>query len=167
MGRAIAAAVLMAVLLACGGGGDDASGGAGGDGCDRPQRQQAQFPASHVLPGQPEPTYLSDPPTSGPHAPVAEAAPLYDTPLARPTQVGLLEIGRVLVQYRADLPPEDVARVRALAGGDVVVAPAAELDRPVVASAWLYLLRCDGVDEEGLQRFAAERAGAGPGGHGS
>ena len=119
-----------------------------------------------MLPGQPEPSYLSDPPTSGPHAPLAQVAPVYDAPLPRPTQVGILEAGKVLVQYRDDLAGGDVERLRALGGGDLVVAPGAELDRGVVASAWLYLLRCDGVDEEALREFVAERAGAGPGGHG-
>jgi hypothetical protein len=167
MGRAIVAtAVLVTALLACGGDDDGASSAAASSRCDEPQLQPAQFPAGHVLPGQPEPRYLSEPPTSGPHAPVAEVAPVYDAPVARPTQVGILETGRVLIQYQGGLPADQIDRLRSLAGGHIVVAPASELDRPVVASAWLRLLRCDAVDEEALRDFVGDRAGKGPDGHG-
>ena len=161
MGRAITrplAALLVLGLSGC-------SGDGGSSACGRPQRQQAQFPAGHILPDQPEPTYLSDPPTSGPHAPLAKVEPVYSDALPRPTQVGILETGAVLLQYQPGLPPDQRDRLLAFGGDGTVVAPNPSLDRAVVASAWLYLMRCSTVDDEALRDFVAEHRGRGPGGH--
>jgi hypothetical protein len=133
--------------------------------CGKATHEQAQFPANHVLPGQPEPAYLTNPPTSGPHAPLATVDPVYDAPLPRPTQVGVLETGKVLIQYRPDVPADQVEQLRGLAGGDIVVAPNPELDHPVVTTAWLYTQRCHRVDTGALKSFAKARADHGPGGH--
>jgi hypothetical protein len=133
--------------------------------CDRPERERAQLPATHVLPGQPEPTYLTEPPTSGPHAPLTSVPPVFDEPLRRPTQVGILERGIVLVQYRPDLPDGDRRQLLDLGGTQVAVAPNPDLSRPIVASAWLYLLRCDALDTAAIRAFVAERTGTAPGGH--
>ena len=47
-----------------------------------------------------EPQYTTDPPTSGPHTPGALPGGVLTQPLARPSQVGALEAGLVLIQYR-------------------------------------------------------------------
>ena len=163
--RAVAPVLVAGVVLV----GMTAVGACSGDvsagPCDRPERQRAQLPAIHVLPGQPEPSYLSDPPTSGPHAPLTSVPPVFDTPVPRPTQVGILERGMVLVQYRPDLPLDEQQRLVGLAAGPVTVAPNPQLDRPVVASAWLYLLRCDAVDTAALADFVTNRTADAPGGH--
>ena len=80
-------------------------------------------------------------------------------------QVGILEAGHVLVQYRG-LDDAALAEVRALAGKEVVVAPDPDL-RPgqVVATAWVYKRTCTGVDQTGLGQFITERHGHGPGYH--
>ena len=158
---ATVAPVLLVGLLGLGACSDDQAAGP----CDRPERQRAQLPAIHVLPGQPEPSYLSDPPTSGPHAPLTSVPPVFDTPVPKPTQVGILERGMVLVQYRPDLAPAERQRLLDLSGGPVTVAPNPQLDRPVVASAWLYLLRCDAVDTGALADFIATRTSEAPAGH--
>ncbi|MEO7557396.1 MAG: DUF3105 domain-containing protein [Acidimicrobiales bacterium] len=115
----------------------------------------------HVLPGAPEPTYLTDPPTSGPHAPGAAPTGAVDAPLTRPVQVGLLEAGGVLVQYR---DAADLDWLRPLATGSVVVAPNPDLADRVVATAWLYKQSCSGQDADALGRFAVDHAGHGPDG---
>ena len=139
---------------------DEASGP-----CEQPEHQRAQLPASHVLPGQPEPSYLSDPPTSGPHAPITSVPPVFAEPVPKPTQVGILERGMVLVQYRPDLPAPERQQLLDLAGGMVAVAPNPQLGQPVVASAWLYLLRCDALDTKALGDFIDGRTSEAPGGH--
>ncbi len=118
----------------------------------------------HVLPGAPEPEYLTDPPTSGVHQPSPELGPVLDEPLPRPVQVGVLERGDVLVQHHG-LGGADVEALAALAGDGVVVAPSPDLDHAVVATAWVHKLACSGVDAEALSAFAADRVGQGPGGH--
>ncbi len=133
--------------------------------CAQPEHQRAQLPSSHVLPGQPEPSYLSDPPTSGPHAPITSVPPIFAEPVPKPTQVGILERGMVLVQYRPDLPPAELQQLLGLGGGMVAVAPNPQLAQPVVASAWLYLLRCAAVDTGALRDFIDTRTREAPGGH--
>jgi hypothetical protein len=155
---------LLAALVALGAVGACSDDRASGP-CEEPEHQRAQLPASHVLPGQPEPSYLSDPPTSGPHAPITSVPPIFAEPVPKPTQVGILERGMVLVQYRPDLAPAELQQLRDLAGGLVAVAPNPQLGQPVVASAWLYLLRCAAVDTGALRDFIDNRTSEAPGGH--
>lgn len=118
----------------------------------------------HVLPGSAEPTYATDPPTSGPHDSRPIDDPVQTEPIARARQVGQLEAGKVLVQHR-DLGADEVAAVTALAGDDVIVAPNPDLPDRVVATAWVTKLVCDGPDVDGLSAFIETHAGRGPGGH--
>lgn len=115
----------------------------------------------HLLPGAPEPTYLSDPPTSGPHLSGPAPSGALGAPIDRPTQVQVLEQGGVLIQYR-DLDPGSVATLATLAGDDVVVAPNPGLASPVVATAWLTKLECEALDVDTLRRFIAEHRGEDP-----
>ena len=134
-----------------------APGAATPAGCRPAQRQQAQFPANHVLPGSPEPRYLSEPPTSGPHLVPSRLESTYREPLSRPVQVGVLELGNILLQYR---DPAVAGQVEALAGNGVVVAPNPGLAAAVVLTGWLYLQTCDGVDAATIVQFrAATKAG--------
>jgi hypothetical protein len=137
------------------------------DACGPIRRQQAQ-PNSvvHVLPGGGEPAYVSDPPTSGPHVAIPRGETVYHEPLSKPTQVGILERGDVLLQYRAaDVDADGIATLETLAGPTVAIAPNPDLPDPVVASAWVYLRSCQRVDEAALRSFIEERQGKGPGGH--
>jgi len=140
-------------------GSSSASGGA----C-APAIHEALDPGSiqHVLPGA-EPHYLTDPPTSGAHQPSPPIRSLQTSPLSRPVQVGVLEQGHIVVQYRG-IPAADVTALRTLVGPRVVVAPAASLPRGqhVVATAWLYKQVCRAVDLPTLRRFITARAGKGP-----
>lgn len=115
----------------------------------------------HLLPGAPEPDYLSDPPTSGPHLSGRPPSGVLDEPLDRPTQVLVLEEGGVLIQHRG-LDDAAVARLEELATESVVVAPNPDLADPVVATAWLTKRTCEGVDLEALRRFVDEHVDQGP-----
>lgn len=122
----------------------------------------------HVLPGSPEPPYLSDPPTSGEHevAVVARFRGRLATPLPRPLQVGLLEKGQVLVQYRPDLGEVGAGALATLTANPLVtVAPAPGLSVPAAASAWTWVLRCGDAGPRALaalRAFVAAHAGRGP-----
>jgi hypothetical protein len=121
----------------------------------------------HVFPGAEEPAYLTDPPTSGPHAPAAARSGLAEAPLTRSEQVGQLEAGVVLLQHDPGLAPDDVATLESLAQrASVLVAPNDELPAPVVATAWTRKLVCASLADGGvdaLSAFVAELAGQGPG----
>lgn len=119
---------------------------------------------THVLPGTPTPSYLTDPPTSGAHQPGPQIdGPLAD-PLAPQLQVGVLEEGRVMIQY-ADVSSAEIARLAKLNSADVLVAPAERLPNgtKVVATAWVTHQACSAVDIATLEEFATRQAGRGPG----
>ena len=115
----------------------------------------------HPLPGGPPPSYATEPPTSGPHQAVGLAGGVLAEPLAGPVQVGALEAGQVLLQHR-DLQPAERARLEALGGPLVVVAPNPALPTRVVASAWRNRQQCPTVEEGALGRFIAAHAGKTP-----
>jgi len=156
-----AAAVLLLVLLfplvSCSGGKSGASGT-----CRDPVQEQINPAANHILPGGTEPEYTTDPPTSGPHTPGAIPKGVLATPLARPSQVGALESGAVLLQYR-DLSDDELRQLSDLVSDNVVVAPNPALPDRVVATAWLFKQTCGGVDATALRGFIRTHAGKGPG----
>jgi hypothetical protein len=115
----------------------------------------------HVL-GDADVQYTSDPPTSGPHQPTPQVSGVVSEPIAKPVQVGVLERGDVLVQHRTDLPPDQLVDLEAIAGTGVVVAPAPDLGKPVIATAWLYKRSCSAVDVDAVQEFVDQRLGKGP-----
>lgn len=151
---------LAAVSTACGVGGDSGNGASAGCGPITEERLDPSSPV-HLLPGAPEPDYLSDPPTSGPHLSGRPPSGTSAEPLDRPTQVLVLEEGGVLIQHRG-LDAADAARLAELAGDRVVVAPNPELPSPVVATAWLAKRTCDEVDMPAVRQFVEERLGRGP-----
>ena len=103
----------------------------------------------HVLPGAPEPHYLEDPPTSGAHqvAVVSLFRGVLATPIGRPQQVGLLEKGQVVIQYRS----VDIEALRPLAADPkVTIAPSSTLGPGVTATAWRWSLSCGSTDPRAL-----------------
>ena len=112
----------------------------------------------HVLPGA-DPTYLTDPPTSGPHQAWAPP-PILDRELSLPEQVGILERGEVLIQY---LPGSaNASEIDEIAQGLAVgahLAPNSTLNRPVVLTAWLTKAECSSLDLTSINAFVARHAG--------
>ncbi|MGZ4693419.1 MAG: DUF3105 domain-containing protein [Acidimicrobiales bacterium] len=118
--------------------------------------------AIRLLPNAPEPTYDSDPPTSGAFVVGASVGATPSSPLSRPVQVGLLAQGKVLIQYGPSLPAADVADLQGLAGDDIVVAPNPTLASPIVATAWRVRQTCDQLDLSALRQFATVNANRAP-----
>ncbi len=154
------AVVVVATAAGCG-------GGSGASSACGPDRREALDPssASHVLGSGDDVEYLTDPPTSGPHAPGRPLSGVLDEPLGPAEQVGVLEAGGILLQHR-DLAADDLAELSALAGDGVAVVPNADLPEPVVATAWLFKQTCDAVDADALRAFVEEHLGEGPGSDG-
>jgi hypothetical protein len=163
--RLLTCSLVLAALVAPTGCGDDAQG-AGSGPCEERQERLDPASANHVLAGVPEPSYTSDPPTSGPHAPAPPRTGVLDDPLPRPDQVGHLEGGGVLIQYRPTLAADDVAALEPLATGSVAVAPNPDLPAPVVVTAWVRKLTCEAVDVAAIDAFARDHEGQGPGSDG-
>ena len=140
------------VVASCGGGGS-ASGP-----CD-PVRTEplASDWLLHVLPGA-EASYNSLPPTSGPHI-AWEAPPVLVRQLEPAEQVGILETGSVLIQYRpADIDQDDVDALVADLPDRAHLAPNDQLPAPVVFTAHLTKQLCSGLSAAEAARFAADHA---------
>jgi hypothetical protein len=116
----------------------------------------------HVLPGGRVPQYLTNPPTSGPHVPGPKLSGVRTEALDKPTQVGVLESGSVLVQYR-DLDAAAIASLSSVAGDQVVVAPNPDLPDKVVLTAWVFKRTCSSVDTAAIGEFVTAHRGKGPG----
>jgi hypothetical protein len=153
----IITALVVATTAGCGDG-DDA---AGSTSCGPPVVELLNPDEGHLIAGVTPPTYLTDPPTSGPHTPgIGVAGGVVDAPLTPIEQVTTLENGIVIVQYR---DPADAAALERLAGDHVVVAPHPDLPSAVIATAWARKLTCRAVDMTSLRAFidssASDHAG--------
>ena len=83
-------------------------------------------------------------------------------PVAPEQQVDALAAGVVVVQYRSADDAQAVTEALAGRPTEVLVAPNADLDAPVVATAWGRRLRLERVDAPVLQAFVTAHAGIGP-----
>jgi drug/metabolite transporter (DMT)-like permease len=134
----------------------------GSSACGKAHTEPLDPNLSHVFPNAGEPQYTTNPPTSGPHTPGALPGGVLTQPLSKPSQVGALEAGIVLLQYR-DLSSADLTSLSQLAADKVVVAPNPDLPDRIVATAWLNKQTCSAVDLPELRGFVRDHAGRGPG----
>jgi hypothetical protein len=165
LGAAVAALALGGLLIVPG---CSASGGLAAGGCAGVHHDGLDIRSTlHLLPGAPEPPYSTDPPTSGAHRVGYYPRGVVAAPIARPTQVALLEKGFVVVQYQSTLGAAAGAALAGLTSTSayVAVAPNPTLPNPVVATSWLYDLRCAGDGPAALtalHSFVTQRVGQGP-----
>lgn len=154
--RLFAGFLCVALLAsACGSSGD-------GTGCREIHEDIDPLSVQHVL-GAAEPTYLTDPPTSGPHASGPAVVGLFEEPISRPAQVRALEAGGVVVQYMAPLTDIDLRTLLDNNNVVIAIAPAENLPAPVVATAWTWKLACDDANLDAIRSFIARRPGDAPG----
>lgn len=142
-------AVLAVVLAGC-------SSDAGEAACSEPVTETFD-PATvqHVLPGASEPTFQTDPPTSGPHQPGAPRTGRLDETLSRAIQVGSLEAGGVLVHHNG-ISEADIAALAEIEDDAIAVMPNPDLpeDTPVMVTGWLRRMSCDTVNDESIEAIA-------------
>jgi len=98
--------------------------------------------------------YPQTPPVGGNHNPVWQNCGAYDGPVANENAVHSLEHGAVWINYRPDLPADQVQAIREQAEQPfVLVSPFPGLPAPVVASAWGTQLRLDSAADARLAEF--------------
>jgi hypothetical protein len=124
---------------------------------------------AHLRPGQPRPTYNSDPPTSGAHIP--EPILLDRNVLNDDQLLEALEVGDVVLMYGAGRPPPGlVALARQEAGrftpalaaaGQAVVLAKRPGTNGVIALAWTRLLHVPSAADPALRRFVNQYLGRG------
>jgi len=128
------------------------SGGAA-SGCSRVVRHDvADDSQLHVIPTA-DVVYATDPPTSGPHSP-GPLPGIYVRTLSRPAQVGVLERGDIVIQFRPDVVSG--TSLGALVTDRVVLMPNPDLGHDIVLTAWAHRMECnaDSLDADDLDPFA-------------
>lgn len=100
-------------------------------------------------------TYEQNPPAGGVHDPVWQNCGYYPAPVRNENAVHSLEHGAVWITYQPDLPQDQIAMLRELAGSQsfILVSPMEGIPAPVVASAWGKQLLLDSADDDGLEQF--------------
>jgi hypothetical protein len=102
----------------------------------------------HIPPGSPEPSYKTDPPTSGNHVepPYQQADGAYSETPAAIDYVHSLEHGRLEIQYSPNLPERDQLALKGLFDtmyGATLLFPNDKMtDYKVAATTWTNLLGC-------------------------
>jgi hypothetical protein len=118
----------------------------------------------HLFSASQQPTYLTNPPTSGPHRLGPPYAGVNSAPIPRPSQVAMLESGYIILQSQG-LPAAQQATLNGLVAPLVAEAPpVAPLPSPVVATAWTWKLQCGSVTPSAvaaLRTFIAAHKGVG------
>lgn len=124
---------------------------------------------AHLEPGQPQPRYNSDPPTSGAHIPepvLRDEARLNDDQLLQ-----ALASGNVVVLYGSSSPPPGLrAFARSVAGpftpalaaaGQAVILATRPGTTGIVGVAWTHLIRVGGASDAALRNFVQYWLGRG------
>ncbi len=173
------AIVLGVVFLAGGDDGDGLAATMEAAGCEL-ETVPAQ-PGNHSadLDATSDPKWNTDPPTSGPHYPVAAVYGEYDTPLKITQVVHNLEHGAVFVLYGSDVPEATVAQLREFYAEDrrgVLLAPYPKLGDEIALGAWTvpddfetgdangtaYRATCSDYDEGAFSTFRDDLRFRGP-----
>lgn len=104
--------------------------------------------------------YPQMPPVGGPHAAAWQNCGFYPEPIAPENAVHSMEHGAVWIAYRPDLGAEQLEMLRSLVVGNpyVLVAPFAEVDEPVVLSAWTKQLRLATFESPQVMAFVEQFA---------
>ncbi len=95
--------------------------------------------------------YATATPTSGTHSPNSARCGIFDTEVPAEFAVHSLEHGTVVIWYRADLDADTLSGLREIVSrydDRVILSPNAQLDDPIVATAWNRLKAYDTVDSE-------------------
>ncbi len=147
----------------------DQAGVVGANGVTGPGIPYRDLGHAHLLPGQPHPSYNSDPPTSGAHVPQAvtrNQARLTDDQL-----LTALELGDIVIIYGTPKPPPGLeALARSVAGpfspslataGQAVILARRPGTAGLIGLAWTRMLRVASAQDPPLRQFAQVWLGRG------
>jgi hypothetical protein len=176
----IGLAVVLGVVFFGGGGGDEELAATMQDaGCELKTVPAQVGDHTAKLDATSNPKWNTDPPTSGPHYPVAAVYGEYDTPLKITQVVHNLEHGAVFVLYGPKVPAATVQQLRDFYTEDtsgVLLAPYSKLGAKIALGAWTvpddfepggkngtaYLATCSSFDEGAFSSFRDELRFRGP-----
>lgn len=101
-------------------------------------------------------------PAGGEHNPVWLNCGYYDTEVDSEFAVHSLEHGAVWITYNPNIAKDDIERLRDLVRRDrkIIVSPVANLEDPVLVTAWANQLHLDSADDARIDQFVNEFAGS-------
>lgn len=119
----------------------------------------------HLEAGAPDPTYNSNPPTSGRH--LGNTAPwgAQDETIDKKMLVHNLEHGGIIIHYNNDLGQDSEDQIQELVDSfpdGVISQPNDEIDDPLALAAWGSLQTCERYNETIVKAFIKERCNKGP-----
>lgn len=100
--------------------------------------------------------YNSNPPAAGPHYDETAHAGFYDKPTADGHIVHSLEHGAVVLWYKADLPKDQIAKLKNIfdqTRGKTLMMPRKNMDVPVALTSWARMLKLKTIDEKTILKF--------------
>ena len=110
--------------------------------------------------------YNSVPPTSGDHFASQTNWGIHKEPVPEGYQIHNLEHGGVLVQYKPDLAPEIIEKLKAIGESynwkKIILAPYPPLDTNIALTAWTYIDTFDVLDEARVRAFIDARRNHAP-----
>ncbi len=118
----------------------------------------------HLAPGDPIPTYLTNPPTSGTHNPTWYPAGVYDNNADITQLVHSLEHGYTILYYN-DASQDEINQLINIQRSDpfkTIVAPYPNMEAKIALVAWARMQYCDGVNEQAIRSFQAQFRNQGP-----
>ena len=116
----------------------------------------ADMGGGHLSAGEAPPEYNSSPATSGRHSASTVQCGIHSNEVANEFQVHNLEHGTVIIQYRPDLPEDELETLRDYARtkpGHILLAPRADLSDPVVLTSWRHMLRLESADRDTIDVY--------------
>lgn len=111
----------------------------------------------HVKRGESHSGYSTNPPSSGPHWGDGVAGTgIHDTEVPDELLVHSLEHGAAILWYKADLPKDEVEKLKTVfnaASGKKIMVPRKNLDVPVALTSWGWILKQKSIDEAKITEF--------------
>lgn len=120
--------------------------------------------APHLTPGDPEPEYSSNPPSSGLHLPSTAPGGAADETIDKKMLVHNLEHGYVIIHYKG-ISEDEVGEIQDLVDSyadGVISQPNPEIKNPVAMVGWGALQTCKEVSIPVIKAFIKEHCNKGP-----
>lgn len=162
----VAGVVLFAVVGRSGGGPDEEAVRADLEAAGCSLQAVGALPGTHSItdPGGTSDKWNTDPPTNGPHYPVAAIFGIYNEPLEAARVIHNLEHGGIFVQYGDEVPDSTVEQLRGFYDSHqtgTVMSPLPRLGDEFALGAWVaegdeakgYLAKCKTFDENAMSAF--------------
>lgn len=128
--------------------------------------------SAHIADGAEHEPYSTNPPTSGPHYSAPAPAGVKESQLPDETVIHNLEHGYVVINYRPDLPAEQIQELKRIFEAlppsplfnktKAILMPRAQNEQAISLTAWGFLLHMNAPSETKIKQFYEAHVDGGP-----